>query len=566
MSMSALTMHDWLERARAADGDERATSLREAESLAEDDSDWRALAQVYRTLASDRDAARRCLVRATEIDPQQVWCFGDLAKLLHEDYADTDGALAVLGQAEVNLADDDSCPGYCWRQLAELYHELGADIGAIRRPLDSGRERARAVDDYCSMAVGYSQLLGEEEFARELLHEAEKKLANAETDDDSGAPIVFGYWTIANSYKNGLDDAPGARQCIERGLAQAEDVAGCTLMAAAWTSHATGDETLTQACLRKGEELADSPEHWLELAEAHHEHLRHQGGVRRCLERALADADDEQRRRIAHGYRHWLDDAAAADDISPRGVEPAKVADRQWQMDGWHADAGALLGWLRARVTDEMLDSIASADYGTGRAENLLILGDIRETGLVPVPLVWSVHEVSALCRWGDGERVEHVERALACTLLCLDYAHGQGHAESIESTVPALVESCLELGGEATRALVGFLVWLIETEDPDDETDGLLAALYGLVLAQASLHPDDERLVALARATVELERDLFGDGAYADPERGWLNRVLRGLRDDKWRQLTARLLGARAVRERELAHLHEIRSLMLPE
>lgn len=558
------TMNDWIARARAGRAEERAPALARAAALASTDSDYRALAGAYSELLNDRDAARRSLVRATEIDPQQVWCFGDLATLLRDAFADPEGALATLAQAEANLtAPGELPPGYRWRQLAELYRAHGGSETAIRGVLDKGTERACSVADYCTMADGYAELLGEETRARKLLARAEK-LAE-ETVTARGTLRVHGWWTIANTYKSGLGDAAGARRSIERGLAMAEDVEGCATMATAWSSHATGDQKVTRACLHKGEKLAATTEHWLALAEAYHGDLGDALACKRCLERAATGAEGDQLRRVAHGYRHWLGDVEMAERMAPRGVAPEDLAAKRRDLIGWQADAGGLLRWLCARATSEVLEAIASADYFTGRDENLAMLGDIVETGLVPAPLPWNLHEVAALCRWSDGERVDHVERGLACTLLCLDFVQPTGYTEDIVSTVPALVESCLELGAEALSMLLGALVWLLETNEPADqpahESSDTLAAQYGLLLTQVALDPADPRLVALARSTVTIERALANEGWLVKPERGWLNRVLCGLRDDKWRQLTSRLLDP--LDADQFAHLVELRSLM---
>ncbi|MCA9660109.1 MAG: hypothetical protein KC486_17325 [Myxococcales bacterium] len=560
------TIYDWMERARAATGEARLEALAQAEAAAEDEHEWRDVAKSYRE-AGATAPARRCLLRAAAADPLQVWCFRDLATLHRDDLGDPDGALAALAECEANLDAAESVPGYRWRQLAELYREFGADDGAVRRVLDGGLARARTLDDRLSAATGFARLLGDPDRARALVEEVERRAT------DAGE--VRGWWTIANTYSGALDDEAGARRSIERGLALAVDTGGCVTMANAWGSHA-GDRPLRLACLDKAASLAKGVDDWLAIAEAHHEHTGDGDACRRCLDRVAEDpdADANQRRRAAHGYRHWLGDPEAADRLSPRGKTPGELAPQLRALPGWSSDPGALLDWLRPRLTPEIIASIAAADYGFGRDDNLAALADIRETGLLPIPLGSQLHEVCALCRWADGERVDHVERAFACMMLCLDYVSESGFTDDLVSTIPQLLESCLELGAEPTRALVGLLVWLVEREepeeDPDDEGSYVLADLHALLLAAASLDPGDPRLVELARSIVAIEASLSRGSYLFEPARGWLNRVLCGIRDDKWRQVTRRVLeplraDAEADAEKKYTHLVAIHEAMFP-
>lgn len=555
------TIYDWMERARAATGEARLEALAEAEAVADGEHEWRDVGKAYRE-AGETAATRRCLLRATAADPLQVWCFRDLAALLRDDLSDPDGALAALGECEANLGAADSVPGYRWQQLAGLYREYGADEAAVRRVLDSGLARARTLDDRCSAATGYARLLSDPARARALLQEVER-LAT-----DAGEVRIW--WTIANTYSGALADEAGARQSIERGLALAVDTGGCVTMANAWGSH-SGDRPLRLACLDRAASLAKTVDDWLTIAEAHHEHTGDAEACRRCLDRVANDpeANDDLRRRAAHGYRHWLDDPEAADRLAPRGKEPDELAPQLRTLPGWSSDPGALLDWLRPRLTPEIMKSIAAADYGFGYDDNLAALGDIRETGLLPIPLDSRLHEVCALCRWADGERVDHVERAFACAMLCLDYVSHSGFTDDLVSTLPQLVESCVELGEAPTRALVGLLVWLIEREepeeDPDDEGSYVLAELHALLLAAASLEPDDPRLVELARSVLAIEATLGRNSYLMEPARGWLNRVLCGIRDDKWRQITRRVLEPLRADPEKHPHLVAIYAAMFP-
>ncbi|MEZ4380177.1 MAG: hypothetical protein R3A79_02425 [Nannocystaceae bacterium] len=559
------TLYDWIARSRETSGEARRQALAQAEAAARatgDEHEWRAVASAYRE-AEDDASARRCLSRAIDADPLQVWCYRDLAALLRDRLDDPAGALATLAAAEAAMDAADAVPGYRWNQLAGLYRDFGASAAIVRRVVDSGLARAATLDDRCAAVSGYARLLGDAARARELLADVEARA--------TAAREIRGWWTIANTYSGALDDPAGARRSVERGLALAETPGECVTMANAWGSH-RGDAELLGACLAKAEALATTSDAWLTVAEAHSEHTGDREACRRCLDHVAADPDagDDRRRRAAHGYRHWLDDPEAADRLSPRGKRPEELAPRRRALAGWSADASALLEWLRPRLSAEIMGSIAAADYGFGRDDNLAALRDIHETGLLPIPLGSQLHEVCALCRWADGERVDHVERAFTCAMLCLDYVcETSCFTDDLVSTLPQLVESCVELGPEPTRALVSLLVWLVEREEPEealeDEGSGVLACLYALLVAAASLDPDDPRLASLARSVLAIEAALSQHSYLMEPARGWLNRVLGGIRDEKWRQITRRVLGPLRAEAARFPYAAAIYAAMFP-
>lgn len=604
--MVEVTVSDWITRASQANArEEVARCLQRAEATAESCPDWRSLAAAYRDHLSDAMAALRCASAAVDRDPGQIWAYHELALVLRDQLGDAEGARGVFQRAETTLATLPEAQVYMWRFLAEWYRSVLDDADAARGALEKGLARSVEVADLCDMAGGHAGILGETDRARELLGQAEEvaeKLSQANRDrgESDGSSGAHCWWTIANTYKNALNDPGRARDSFQRGFALVGDVAGCLTMVRAYHSHYQDDRDTLRRYLARGRELAMKTEHWIELAAAYHEFAGDPGWCRRCLEEAEKHATDEERRRVAHGHRHWLEDPETADRVAPRGVAPAELTGKDRKLAGWHGrgDPAALLDWLRARLTPEILQSIASADYGWDAEANLACLHDIVESGLVPAPMDSSLHEVMALCRWSEGESVEHVERAFACVMLCLDVVHIAGYTESVSDTLAPLVESCVELGEEAVTRLVGLLVWLIEAEfqvpeghwdavgvddaadsegagdedagegegDDDDDSGDLLAVHHALLLAQVVLDSRDERLSSLVRVIVELEARLAGAGYWIEPERGWFCRVICSLRDGMWRSLTRRILHGALVDRPGLAHLQEVADLMTVE
>ncbi len=557
MPVSTPTVSDCLEHARSALDDEaRAQHLHRGEQLAQSDSDWRQLAKAY-VESGDRDTARRCLDAAIAHDPQQTWCFADKAHLLCESFDDRAGASAVLRECQANLEAEPDGPGYRWSLLAGHILTIVGDAEAARACLDVGTERARSLDDLCSMAQAYGARLGDVARARSLLQRAERM---AREDAKNTPQTLHGHWTLANTY-SGIGDNEAARRVLTEGLELASSVEACVTLARAWSSQKAGQPSVL-GCLQRAESLARSPQSWLSIAEAYHEHTTAASACRQALERACEGAHSTELRRVAFGFAHWVGDEARARALAPRGVRPQDLSIRRKPLEGWHGNAGALLTLLLEAVTDEALDAIADADYGYGRADNRAALEDMRGDGLVPIPMVSTLHEVMALTQWSDGERVDHVERALACTLLCLDVLHDDAFTEDITATLAPLVESCWKLGPDHQRALAAFLVWLVETmrgaeeqwweDNPDDGEDladedldsgNALAALHALLLTQLVLEPADPRLDALCVSVVTLEKRMSEWSAPIDDEAPWMSRVLRSIRDEMWPRLAAEAL-----------------------
>ena len=143
----------------------------------------------------------------------------------------------------------------------------------------------------------------------------------------------------------------------------------------------------------------------------------------------------------------------------------------------------ALLDFVRARVSPQMIHEIAMNDYGRNvdvhELEIMRQLSPSPELGMVP----WHPREVLELERWrepdeGDADRPPtgtpgHLKRLFACVLLLRNVAFvspedsdgdlysGEFFIDISAATVIQLVRSSIELGSQASRLALGFLLWV---------------------------------------------------------------------------------------------------------
>ncbi|MEJ7727651.1 MAG: hypothetical protein WKG00_00380 [Polyangiaceae bacterium] len=458
------TIPDWLTHAAAAaDRSEAARCLDAAIAQASSCHDWRTLLRGIAeipliTRERVADLAQRTLESAhAEGD---VWGFRDVAAVCLARLQDEAGARAALeagftlfrGPAGSARGDDEAfgeerrARGYQWVLLGRGFLETLRDEPGLLRCLEAGRDQARAsenADDLCSIATEWAKRVDGSAGAA-LLVEAEALNTNG-----AAAP-----WTLANAW-NALDDRASVQRVLDGALGRASSSAAAVHVARAWASHGVPEEA--GRALDRARELARTAPEWLEIGECAFDVRLGEGAVRSAVERAetLARGDDITA-RVASAYSHWLHDPAAAARVGPRGVRPEALRKRLGGLPDWPSSASALFDWLRARATPEALRSIASADYVTNVDKHHAALRDICETGLVPRTLGWEPHEVLALARWASGESVEHLERALCCTLLCL----APDDMDELVTNGAILAESCLALGPEPSQLAERFFAW----------------------------------------------------------------------------------------------------------
>jgi len=500
-----MTVTDLLAAARdESDQQRQETLLHEAEGAAAADATFHAqsfldIAGLHHR-ACNTTAARRCIEFALDhADDCSLWVYRNAATLWLSMAEPQRAREALFACENAFMASDDSA-GYMWQLLAEGWIADFTDRESASRCLDQANAEATDVDDHCSISAGLRELLGDEKAADAALRRAEELAEHSERSHD--------WWTIANTYSK-RDDTDGVRASLERGASIAASVKGLLTIVAAWHCHFPSSDEVTK-CLRVADTRAQTVDDWLEIAEASSDYEGDKKALGRRLQQALQlSSDASERLRIARGYRLWLDDAETARTIAPAGLVPDEVAGTCIRLEGWHADAAALLNWLRPQITPEILESIAQADYSTGAGKHRAVLTEIIDSGLVPHPLEWHPQEVLQLTRWQSGAHVDHLERAFACTLLCIEGS--APFSECSEADIIILLESCIELGRNALRSVIGLFVAMVEgtadagDDDDDDDDDPWMwsAAVFGLLLAAATQDPTDIRLGPLAARLV---------------------------------------------------------------
>ncbi|EDM77543.1 hypothetical protein PPSIR1_09575 [Plesiocystis pacifica SIR-1] len=500
------TCLDWLGHARAAEDPEALRRCLDAAiAEAKDMHDWRAVLLA----AADIDAVPRTELaeladRTFELAARGagIWEFRDVATVRKQHLDDEAGGRAALEACRAAFLASGRGPNdYEWVLLAKGFVETLGDQAGAREVLALGLDQARAAASaaqLCCIATAWAELV-DREAGVALLREAE-----ALGSDGSVRP-----WALANAWR-AVEDADAVRRVLDGALARAQTHEAAIEVARAWASHRRREQAA--GALVRVEALASSVEEWLAIGELALDAELGVERIRRAVERAEAAVSASMgadAARVSAAYLHWLGDGEAAERVGPRGAHPSSlrsVVDPDF-LSSWAPSATALFDHMRATVTEEELTSIAKADYGMGAAKHLAALRDICESGRVPTKSAWVPHEVLELSRWAEGERVNHVERALSALLLC---SSPPSFSEIVTNGV-ILAESCLALGPEVVALGERFFAWFGasvamdeagEVEEGDElDSDRALALLLLFILrAATSATPGrDPQLIELA-------------------------------------------------------------------
>jgi hypothetical protein len=210
------------------------------------------------------------------------------------------------------------------------------------------------------------------------------------------------------------------------------------------------------------------------------------------------------------------------------------------RRDGWgfRPDPARLFDHLRARITPAQLREIARNDYGYREEESFAALSEIAATGRIPTPIEFHIRENLGLSRWGDGPRVDHVERAFACTLLCLVGSAGFG---GDDESMSVLLDSCIVLGADAVDGMLALFAAM----------DDNVFIQLGIVLGAAWRDPSDPRIVQAIARLDAIDRSL---GPVHWPGGFVFGRSNFDQRYDLWRSLAQAILDHPIPRLRMLA------------
>lgn len=177
-------------------------------------------------------------------------------------------------------------------------------------------------------------------------------------------------------------------------------------------------------------------------------------------------------------------------------------------------DGDSLLRAISGHVTDEMLDCISLADYGSDAAEHLLALRVLRDTSRFPDESGWIPMEVLQLIRWSEPENPEwkpgrtgefgHWMRAFSCAAILRaehepwNYYYNEG---STCCTTVQLVLSLNALPVDLKREAARNFAWLMLKSDPEGTNESLREYGVALIWFALQLRPvvADDDLIALA-------------------------------------------------------------------
>jgi hypothetical protein len=187
-------------------------------------------------------------------------------------------------------------------------------------------------------------------------------------------------------------------------------------------------------------------------------------------------------------------------------------------------DGDQLLAEISKHITDDMLEEIASADYGQDQNQHLGKLRRLRDTGTFVEPMHWYPCEVLELIRNSEPEDPSwrpgslgvrgHWMRAFACTALLR--ALGPPWEYKADAALPSytLIQLIYSLGAlpvDLTSPALRMLAWPMLQSDLEGKDEQVI--FYGVGLLWLALHrnppPPDRGLAALSEWIVRRESEL---------------------------------------------------------
>lgn len=486
--------------------------LDRAEAVARDAVEWCAIAD-----SQPRERAAHALSRALALAGADVRVYRNVARIQRTRFGDVAAAQHALaaGAAALLAADTQTAE---WCALADGWRAAG-DPDAALHYLEHARASARTVEDFC--AIG--DLDRAEVAARTVRDRVEIARAcdDAQDLDRLQANLAAGVTAIAT-----VDDAITIARTLQR------------------FGEPIGD------AFAAGAARAESARDWIGLARV----APSDREAGRCFERADELADETNRNLvdcIARGLRFR---GGARDEATATAV-PADLVPWSARTLGWPHDPQALFDLVRNAVPRTTIDDIARNDYGMDYADHLAVLDEIVTTGAVRHPLPWCPLEVLQLERWNEGDEIDHLARAFACTLLCIDDAGPLRWQDGNESTIATLLHSAIALGTEAVDAAIGLFAAMANAYR-DDKYDLMRSfAELALVLAAVWRDATDPRIAPLVIRLVHDEARLREDATRWSE--GWLLGLTNfDQRHALWRALAAAILAPSVGHDPQLTRL----------
>ncbi|HEX5236679.1 MAG TPA: hypothetical protein VFW25_15270 [Silvibacterium sp.] len=219
-------------------------------------------------------------------------------------------------------------------------------------------------------------------------------------------------------------------------------------------------------------------------------------------------------------------------------------------------DSEGLLREISKYIDDEVLASIAAADYGMDQERHLVALRQIRDTNTFPQEMYRYPAEVLELIRWSEpedhnwkpGETGEfgHWMRAFSCAALLRATREPWKHGDGIGSD-SALVQMILSLRAlpvDFTDQAISFLAWLLLRSEPEGQDEQVCAYAVGLLwyaLQRPALFSDGT-LTSLGEWVIQKGEQLFGSFSSGNFS-GLRGMVIHCQKRSSWEHFGIRLL-----------------------
>jgi hypothetical protein len=465
---------------------------------------------------ADEAFVRTCLEAALRAANDRIWVPRNVARLYREALGDAASARRVLGEL---------APLTCleWRLAAAAWIEL-EEVAVATSYLERAAGNARTAADLCTVALGYRDA-GFFDEGRLLASGAERLAVRA-----------IDCWTVATTHEV---LGGGGVAVLEAGLRDATEVPEIVTFVHALATFDV-EAAVLRGAVEAGERRASTVRDWVELALTQHQILLDDEASLRCLAAASSLAtspDDERAIAVASARVHELE---LLDDDRPK-LPPAQLLRPGARSFGWDREPARLLGWLRARLPRTSIDALTrTGDFFVN--DGLVALLEVSKTGHLPHPIP-AYLDALRVVRWEP--EVDHLTRAFACTLLCIEDA-ALTVPDGSAAQLAVLLDSCIALGPGAVEGALALFAAMADAYDATQSTTLLrpmtLIAELGMVLAAAWLDPTDPRLEHLIARLVTDEARYRIAQPLAMPD--WLLGLARTHhRDELWRSLAAAIL-----------------------
>lgn len=402
----------------------------------------------------------------------RLWVARSAARLYKTHVGDADAARYVI---------DAMQPLTCieWRLVAAAFSELG-DRDAAGKCLERAATNARTAPDLCIVALGQRDC-GYEDEARLLLDGALQIATHA-----------MDAWIVASCLRDSFGGAARGLALLEVARREASSVGELLCFARALAAHDAEPDEIARA-VERASELASTVQDWLDVSRARHLTLLDEASALHAIDHAsrlAVSPQDERAIAVARGMIH----IELLDDERPK-LPPSKLLHAGARSFAWDRDPARLLAWLRARMPRSSLDMLTRPARFFFN-DDLVTLLDLQKTGHVPHPLPAQLDALRDYVAPCDPQL-----RAFACTLLCIDAA-ASARPERCEPTMAALVEACLELGGDALAAAASLFAAIADsfeaTQSATAMRDLMLHAEIALALCAAAVDASDPRVTPL--------------------------------------------------------------------